>query len=83
MRKSQVRNRLPLESGDGFDDGEKNLLADFVRILARKLRRELKNETPRRRVVFVEKRFPRFCVAPLATGDQLCFIRHRREEWAK
>lgn len=67
---------VALEGAQTFDDGQKGFLADFLHIFAVEIRRELEDETPRRRVVQIKKLVPSLRLAATATGQQLGFRTH-------
>ena len=55
------------------DDGQEDLLANLLRVLAREIVPKLKDEAPRRRVMPVEQLVPRLRLTPAAARKQVCF----------
>ena len=60
----------------GFDDGEKNFLTDFLGVLEREIGGQLENEAAGRRVVGVEQIVPSRRVAAPAACQQFVFRIH-------
>ena len=69
----RLKLAVALERIQVLDDGKKNFLADFLRVLRGEIMAQLENEAARRRVMPVEQFVPGLGVALATAPDQFAF----------